>query len=151
MPLPSFVTSRDCVTGTQGAHDRAKSTCGRRNSLMFLRSKRVGFYGGILKNLKNRKLNFIFNAPTMYFTGKLHLFHLLRLQAYQRARIHESSRLRAVAPISFVAREEMSACTLWVEVNWSPVYSHPLHSGKNMERVPLSQFLPEGMGWLFSG
>ena len=41
---------------------------------MFLRSKRVGFYGGILKNLKNRKLNFIFNAPTMYFTGKLRLY-----------------------------------------------------------------------------
>ena len=41
---------------------------------MFLRSKRVGFYRGILKNLKNRKLNFIFNAPTMYFTGKLRLY-----------------------------------------------------------------------------
>ena len=40
-----------------------------------------------------------------------YLIHLFSLQAYQRARIHESSRLRAVAPISFVAREEMSV--LW--------------------------------------
>ena len=43
----------------------------------FLRSKRVGFYGGILKKLKNRKLNFIFNVPTMYFTGKLRLYGVL--------------------------------------------------------------------------
>ena len=66
------------------------------NSLMFLRSKRVGFYGGIVKYLKNRKLNSIFNAikyrinafhnkgciktksqvapPTMDRTGKLRLY-----------------------------------------------------------------------------
>ena len=197
------------------------------NSLMFLRSKRVGFCGGILKNSKNRKLSAIFNAiknrmnafhnkgwiktksrggsriffrrgctrlllyfntnkphsffflcrilvvlenrrpsqggvrtpctlpldpplkshvapPTMTVKGSSaymgYIFHLFSLQVYQRERNHESSSLHALVPLFFLARKEMSAFMLSVEVNWSLCTATPSPQEKNRKRFLFPHF-----------
>ena len=69
-----------------------------------------------------------------------YIFHLFSLQVYQREKIHESSSLHALAPLFFLARKEMSAYTLWVEVNWGLCTATPSPQEKNRKRFLFPHF-----------